>query len=88
MIFSPHHPVGGFLKADKMFTMLDQTIGAYRLFHYTISGSDLKNSNGTALSESDWSSITAHTSPSNQITLWDVGYSGSLPKGNLLMETA
>ncbi len=69
----------GFLHADKMFTMLDPTIETYRLFHYTISGSDLTNANGSALSESDWSSITAHTT--DPITLWDVGYSGSLTKG-------
>jgi len=60
----------GFLQADKMFTMLDPTIGTYRLFHYTITGSNLNTSTAT------------YTSTWQKITLQDVGSTGSLASGS------
>ena len=60
----------GFLHADKMFTMLDPTIGTYRIFHYTITGSNLET-------PADWTTISWQTGAN--ATLWDIGYTGSLP---------
>ncbi len=63
----------GFLRADKMFTMLDPNIGTYRLFHYTITGSNLET-------PADWDALDWQTG-TNAVTLDDIDYTGSLGSG-------